>query len=217
MKIKIKEFIKGIGTIFLYFILSIIGAVLFGDFYYSNNIIVATLAQLGTYIIMLLGLGIVYQKTLYEDFISFKKEYTNIAIKNWLIGLCIMMIANIIITTFTQDIAANESANRELLTKYPISNMISMIIIGPMLEEITFRASFKKAFNKWYTFAIITGLIFGFMHIAEFNLLEFLFIIPYGALGFFFAKAYYETDNIYTSFIAHMIHNAMCVFLILLM
>ena len=127
-----------------------------------------------------------------------------------------MIISNIIITTFTNDISVNEAANRELLMTYPISNIISMVIIGPFIEEITFRLSFKNAFYKWYTFAIVTSILFGLVHIAEFKLLEFLFIIPYGALGFFFAKAMYETDNVFTSYIAHMIHNAICVVIILL-
>ena len=70
--------------------------------------------------------------------------------------------------------------------------------------------------NKWYTFAIVTGLLFGLAHIAEYTLLELLFIIPYGALGFFFAKAIYETDNIYTGYIAHLFHNSLCILLIIL-
>lgn len=214
---KILEFFKGIGTIFLYLILVIIGGRLFGDYYYANNKIIATLAQLGTYIILLIGLSLIYLKRLINDAKNFKKEYLNIALKNWIIGLGAMIISNIIIISITNDIAANESANRELLSNYPISNIISMIFIGPFIEEITFRASFKKAFTKWYTFAIATSLIFGLFHIAEFTLLELLFIIPYGALGFFFAKAFYETDNIYTSFIAHMIHNALCILIILML
>ncbi len=216
MKTKIIEFLKGIGTIALYFLLTIIGTLLLSDFYKSPNKVIATLAQLGTYTIMLLGLAFVYRKRLIADFKKFKKENINIALRNWIMGLGIMMISNLIITFFVRDIAANESANRELLFAYPISNIISMVLIGPMIEEITFRASFQKAFNKWYTFALTTGIIFGLAHIAKFELLEFLFIIPYGALGFFFAKALYETDNIYTSFIAHMTHNLLCVLLILL-
>lgn len=216
MKTKILEFLKGIGTIGLYILLTILGAFLFSKYYYSANKLIATLAQLGTYIIMLLGLCLVYHKRLIEDFKKFKKDNINIALRNWIMGLGVMMISNLIITFFVKDIAANESANRELLFSYPISNIISMVLIGPMIEEITFRASFQKAFKKWYTFALTTGIIFGLAHIAKFNLLEFLFIIPYGALGFFFAKALYETDNIYTSFIAHMTHNLLCVILILL-
>lgn len=213
---QVLEFLKGIGTIFLYFLLSVIGAILFGKYYFSNNIVVATLSQLGTYILMLIILGLVYHKRLINDFKNFKKEYLSTAFKSWLMGLAIMVISNIIITMFLKDIAVNESTNRELLLNYPISNFITMIFIGPMLEEITFRASFKKAFQKWWTFALTTGLLFGLAHIAEWNLTEFFFIIPYGALGFFFAKAFYETDNIYTSYIAHMIHNTLCVLLILL-
>jgi len=116
-----------------------------------------------------------------------------------------MMICNILIQSITGDIAANESANRELLTNFPISNIITMVFIGP------------NAFTKWYTFSLVTAIIFASFHLlAGSSLSEILYIIPYGALGFFFAKAFYETDNIYTSFIAHMVHNGICVCLIML-
>lgn len=217
MKEKALEFFKGIGTIILFILLSFIGNILLGDFYTNNNIIISTLSQLGTYIIILLGLILIYHKRLLEDLKTFKKEYIKIALKYWLIGLGIMMICNILIQSITGDIAANESANRELLTNFPISNIITMVFIGPLIEEITFRASFKKAFTKWYTFSLVTAIIFASFHLlAGSSLSEILYIIPYGALGFFFAKAFYETDNIYTSFIAHMIHNGICVCLIML-
>lgn len=217
------EILKGIGTIGLYLILEMIGAFFFGDFFFSSNLVIATLAQLGTYTIMLSGLAIVYRKRLKKDFQTFKKENIKIALKNWLIGLVAMCICNIIISIFIQDISANESANRELLNSYLISNIIIMIFIAPLIEEITFRASFKNAFKKWYTFALTTGFIFGFAHIIAglsqngFTIKELIYIFPYGTLGFFFAKAFYETDNIYTSMIAHILHNAMCVTLIILM
>lgn len=213
---KIFEFFKGIGTIFLYFILAAIGSIIFGNYYKSPNKLVAGLSQLGTYLIMLFGLCFIYRQRLINDFKNFKKENINIAFKNWLCGLGIMIISNLIISFIVKDIAANESANRELLNNLPITNMIIMVIIAPLIEEITFRASFKNAFSKWSTFAIVTGLLFGLAHIAEYNLLELLFIIPYGALGFFFAKAMYETDNIYTSYLAHFIHNGLCILLIML-
>lgn len=218
---KIIEFLKGIGTIFLYFILVAIGNSLFSDFYESSNKLIASLSQLGTYLIMLLGLSLIYHKRIIEDFKKFQKDNVNIAIKNWLCGLGVMIISNIFISFIVGNIAANESANRELLNNFPLINMIIMIVIGPFIEEITFRLSFKEAFSKWYTFALTTGLFFGFVHILAsitpgFNPLELLYIIPYGALGFFFAKAMFETDNIYTSYIAHFIHNSLCILLIML-
>lgn len=210
------EFFKGIGTIILYFIFALIGGIIFGNYYESSNKLIAGLSQLGTYLIMLAGFCLIYHKRLIEDFKSFKKDNINIALKNWICGLGVMFISNLIISFIVRDIAANESANRELLNNLPITNMITMIIIGPLIEEIAFRASFKNAFTKWYTFAIVTGFLFGLAHIAEYTLLELLFIIPYGALGFFFAKAFYETNNIYTSYIAHALHNALCILLIML-
>ena len=131
-----------------------------------------------------------------------------------------MFIANILISSFVGGVASNEEANRTLLGAYPISSIISMVFLGPLIEEITFRASFKKAFSKWYTFAIVTALLFGTAHIQSFfitfDFRELLFLIPYSSLGFFFAKAFYETDNIYTSYLAHMFHNGVCVLILLL-
>lgn len=220
MKTKILEFAKGIGTIALYFVLTFIGAILFGDLYFNSNKVIATLAQLGTYSLMFIGLSLVYHNRLKKDLKEFKKEYIKIALRNWLIGFCFMYVFNIVINIIVGDIAANETANRNILKEYPISNIISMVFLGPLIEEITFRASFKKCFTKWYTFALFTGILFGLAHtlstVIDGNIIELLFVLPYGALGFYLAKAFYDTDNIYTSFFAHMFHNSLCVFILML-
>ena len=217
---KTLEFFKGLGTILVYFVVTLICSYLFQDYYYHNNFVVATIFQILVYLILFLVLAIIYHKRLIHDLKEFKKEYVFIAFKNWMIGLGAMFIANIVISSFGGGLAANEEANRNLLAMYPISSFISMVFLGPIIEEITFRASFKKAFSKWYTFAIVTSLLFGAAHIQTFfvtyDFMELLYLIPYSALGFFFAKAFYETDNIYTSYLAHLFHNGMCVILLLL-
>lgn len=221
IEVKIWEFLKGLGTILLYFVISMTVSSLLVDYYYHQNIIIATLVQILVYVILLLILGAIYHKRLWHDFKNFKKEYVGIAIKNWIIGLGAMLICNIIISSIAGGLATNEEANRNLIALYPVSSLITMVFIGPLVEEITFRASFKKAFSKWYTFAIVTSLLFGAAHIQSFfvnkDWLELLYLIPYSSLGFFFAKAFYETDNIFTSYLAHMIHNGMCVILIILL
>ena len=219
IEIKVLEFLKGLGTILLYFVISLIVSYTLQDYYYHDNIVIATLTQILVYAILLFVLGFVYRKRLIHDFKNFKKEYIYVALKNWIIGLGIMFICNIIVSSFAGGIATNEEANRNLIALYPVSSSITMIFFGPLVEEITFRASFKKAFKKWYTFAIVTSLLFGAAHIQSFlvtkDFIELLYLLPYSALGFFFAKAFFETDNIYTSFLAHMIHNAICVILLL--
>ena len=221
IQIRILEFLKGLGTILLYFIITLICSYFFGDYYYHDNFIIATIFQLLVYVIMLIVMGFIYHKRLIHDFKNFKKEYVGIAVKNWLIGLGAMLIANILISSFVGGVAVNEEANRNLLGDYPVSSFISMVFLGPLVKEITFRASFKKAFSKWYVFAIVTALLFGAAHIQTFfvtyDYQELLYLIPYSTLGFFFAKAFYETDNIYTSYLAHMFHNGMCVTLLLLL
>ena len=217
---KTLEFFKGLGTILVYFAVTLICSYLFQDYYYHDNFVVATIFQILVYLILFLVLAIIYHKRLIHDLKEFKKEYVFIAFKNWMIGLGAMFIANIVISSFGGGLATNEEANRNLLAMYPISSFISMVFLGPIIEEITFRASFKKAFSKWYTFAIVTSLLFGAAHIQTFfvtyDFMELLYLIPYSALGFFFAKAFYETDNIYTSYLAHLFHNGMCVILLLL-
>ena len=218
---KVLGVLKGIGTIILYFIVSLFCSYLFRNYILSDNIFVASLFQVLTYVILLLIIGGIYHKRLIHDFKNFKKEYVGIALKNWIIGLGAMFIANIIISSIAGGIASNEEANRTLLGNYPVSSFISMVFLGPLVEEITFRASFKSAFSKWYIFALVTALLFGSAHISSFittkDVLELLYLIPYSTLGFFFAKAFYETDNIYTSYFAHMFHNALCVILLLLL
>ena len=217
---KTLEFLKGLGTILIYFVVTLICSYLFQDYYYHDNFVIATIFQVLVYLILFVVLALIYHKRLIHDIKTFKKEYVYVAFKNWMIGLGAMFIANILISSFGGGVATNEEANRNLLAMYPISSVISMVFLGPIIEEITFRASFKKAFSKWYTFAIVTALLFGSAHIQTFfvtyDFMELLYLIPYSALGFFFAKAFYETDNIYTSYLAHVFHNGMCVLLLLL-
>ncbi len=208
---KFKALMKGFGTIFLYFFLALLGSLVFGKYKFSQNFIIATLSQIGIYSFLLIGLGIIYHKRLIKDIHEFKKEYIGLAIRNWLIGLCFMLISNNIINNILKDIPINETLNRNLLFTYPISSIITMSLIGPLVEEITFRLSFKDAFTKMFTFALFTGFLFGLAHIAKPELTELLYIIPYGSLGFFFAKSMYETDNVYTSFISHALHNSLCI------
>ena len=55
---------------------------------------------------------------------------------------------------------------------------------------------------------ITSGLLFGLVHvIGADNPLEYLLIIPYGALGMMFAKTINETDNVYSTILLHMLHN----------
>ena len=195
-----------------------------------DNSKVLTIVNLSVYIIDVIIIFIIYRKSIFKEWHKFFKNfknYTKIAIKNWGKGFLLMILFNIIIISLVGSLASNETQNREILNQYPIFSIIAMVFLGPILEEVAFRKGFKEAFKKKELFLIFTAILFGAVHVineldySSWQALlssskELLFILPYATLGYFFGKAYYETDCIFTSIMAHMFHNGLSVALILL-
>lgn len=162
-------------------------------------------------------LFLLYRKTLLKDIsIYFKNFIKNISTgtKYWIIGLCIMMLSNIIISYYLPGGSANEEAVQSVIKQAPIYMIFSTIIYAPFIEELIFRKSIRDIIDNDYLYVIISGLTFGFVHtLAGSTIQELVYIIPYGALGSCFALMYVKTKNIYTSMAFHMIHNAIIVFI----
>ncbi len=211
---KLKYGSLGFFTIFLYIFLLF----LFNNFfdYTTNNYYLNNLLLLIPLLLVSIVLGIIYHKTLINDLKNFKKEFLNIGIRYWLLAYILMFIINNILVYFQGNIAANEEINRQMLDSVTLYAVFSMCFFGPFCEEICFRLGFRKAFSNPTLYAIFTSLLFGFLHVMNFNLNEFLFIIPYTIVGYAFALSYIKTNNIWTSIILHIIHNSVVIFLILI-
>ena len=83
------------------------------------------------------------------------------------------------------------------------------IITAPFIFAVIPLPSVFGTINKWL-FVIISALIFGYLHVSgSETLYEFIYIIPYGALGGAFAYLLHETDNIYVPIMMHAIHNGL--------
>lgn len=162
-------------------------------------------------------LFLLYRKTLLKDITLYIKYFIkNISTgtKYWIIGLCIMMLSNIIISYYFPGGSANEEAVQNIIKQVPIYMIFSTIIYAPFVEELIFRKSIRDIIDNDYLYIIISGLTFGFVHtLAGSTLHELIYIIPYGALGSCFAIMHVKTKNIYTSMTFHMIHNAIVVFI----
>lgn len=196
----------------------------------SENFWISNITYTGYYILIVLGLILLFHKPLKEQwnrFLKHWKEYSKISLSAWAKGIGLMILSNILVLSITGNMAANETQNREILNLMPLYALLVMCFIGPFIEELVFRFAFKKGFKKKYTFAIITSLIFASLHVLNsFNPLsietflanwtQILFLLPYSSLAFFFALSYYETDNIFTSTLAHIMHNTLSVIIILL-
>ena len=231
-----KEFGKGLIALFAYYYVLIIlqdiaGIILKSLNWSLDNFWVSNFANLLVNIFSLLIMIFIFRKTLKKEWQIFKenkKENLAIGRKYWLIGLLIMIVSNIIITSIIGlGTAENEEVNRSLLKVYPIYASFAMIISIPIIEELTFRAGFKKAFKSATFFAIFSGLLFGSAHLlASFDTLtieafktnwkQFLHIIPYGALGISFGLAYAKTNTIFTSIFYHILHNFITIALLVL-
>ena len=164
-------------------------------------------------IILLFVLFLIYRKDLIRDWDKFRANvFDNLdeGIKYWFLGLVGMVASNLIINfVFKGGQAGNEQAVQDYIKYLPWLMLINVGFLGPMVEELVFRKTFRDAIKNKWLFIIISGLIFGGMHVvgSYTGLVDLLFIIPYSCLGFAFAAAYYNTDTIFTSITLHMIHN----------
>ena len=213
-KVKIKKWLIFLGILFLFLYLDY----LIIYFYYIGG---SDLKNLSLYdkiiilffkyivlIIMFIIIDHKYLKEKWRDFIKNFKKYLPIAFKNWLIGFLVMITSNIIISQFISGIGQNESSVQNLITKLPVIAIILTTVFAPLVEEMVFRKYLQPCVDNKILYMILSGFIFGFIHISiETNILELFLIIPYGALGFMFAKTINETDNIYTTIMMHMFHN----------
>lgn len=177
----------------------------------SNNTYLILI--ISKYIVFIIVFYFMYHKYLKEKWVDFKinfKKYTKIAFRDWITGFLIMITSNLIISFFFSGLGENEEEVQSLISLAPWVAFIMTSFLAPITEEIIFRKSLKDAINNKYLFMILSGFIFGLIHvISANNPLEYLLIIPYGAMGFVFAKTLYETDNIYTTIMVHAFHNAM--------
>lgn len=152
-----------------------------------------------------------------KDFFQNFKKYVKISFHYWFIGFLIMIISNIIINILFSGLGQNEQQVQTLISKTPFFAFLLTTIFAPITEEMVFRKYLQDCFNNKKYFMIFSGLIFGFVHVMGYdNPLEYLLIIPYGALGYMFAKLLDETDNIYCSIMMHMFHNGVLTLLAIL-
>ena len=207
---------KGILTFFVFYyswIFQYIPVIIFNIDVTSISDSLNILLSAFSSIIVCFILLFMYRKELKEEFIKFKNNFSfnmDTGIKCWLAGLFCMMIFNIIISViFKGGTAGNEETIQSMIGTLPWMMIISAGILAPWNEEIVFRKTLRNVFKNKYLFMITSGLVFGLAHVVG-NVntwTDWLFVLPYGSLGFAFALAYNKTDTIFTPMIFHMIHN----------
>ena len=168
-------------------------------------------------IIMYLGMFIlmvgVFFKQLVHDFKIFKKyfrEYMGLILKTWLKSLFVMILLGIILQLITNTTQSNnQQALQKMFNVYPIFVVILSTLYAPFAEELMFRGVFRKFINSKYLFILVSGILFGLLHVIDDSktLAEFSYIIVYSSLGMFLASLYYKTNNLWTNITFHFLQN----------
>ena len=220
---KVLYTLKTLGLILLLITFSYIPLIVFNinlkELSYNSKIIYSLICDLLLLIIFIL----IYKKDIIKDFKNYFnkniKKNLKLSLKYWLLGLCIMIASNVLISTIISDgIPQNEEIVRQLINKAPLFMIFELIIFAPITEEIIFRRSIKDIINNKNIYILVSGLFFGFMHIVKYIKapIDIIYIIPYAALGIIFAKLYKKTDNIFSTITIHSIHNTFTLILYLI-
>ena len=87
------------------------------------------------------------------------------------------------------------------------------MLFAPVVEELVFRLSLKKIFSNKWVFVILSGLVFGSMHVFnDFHTFsDLLYIIPYSTPGIAFALMLKDSDNILVPMFFHFLHNGILI------
>lgn len=187
----------------------------------TSNIRLAVLFSTFSDAILLLLLLLIYRKDLLEEWKKFKDKFLyNIGtgLIYWILGIFIMFTANIVLfIVFKSSASNNEQLVRSFVTSFPLIMGVNVCIVAPIVEEIVFRKTLKDIFKNRFVFAAVSFLLFGGAHVVRqaTSLVDWLYIIPYGVMGFVFALADYKTDTVCTSMFTHILHNTLSLIMIL--
>lgn len=212
---------KCIITILLYFLYqsnflpTLIKKIGINIFTFSNPYKLLALGL--TDLVYILVLIIMFRKEIMKGIKDLKSNLLsrmNIAVKCWLIGCLIMFTSSFIISLIVKkDVSTNEELVRESIKLAPLYMLFTCSFVAPIFEEMVFRNALNELIKKKWLFIFLSGLIFGGLHVlgSYSNVLDLLYIIPYGAMGSAFAYLLVKTKNITLPILIHMIHNTILV------
>ena len=218
MKNKLKNIIKTLGLFILFFTISAIPILIFNIDITKFTTLDALLYTFFCNITFLIIIIACYIKTLKKDFKSFFKNFINNfeeSFKYYLIGVAIMIISNLIITlVLGGGVGENEELVRSYIDIAPLLMFVEVAIYAPFAEELLFRKSIRDLIKNKWIYILVSGGIFGALHVTGINsMFDLLYLIPYCSLGFTFAFIYSKTDNIFSTITIHSMHNAVTLIL----
>jgi len=172
---------------------------------------------------------LLYSKNMNKDFADTKnsfKTFINRVLKYFAVFF-VLKIGSAIVTSivgFAIGAEIGESENQNMIIKItesaPLMMIISSVILAPIVEEGIFRLGLRKVISNDYLFIVLSGLIFGLMHIFPTDLslsVALTYGITYVTMGIYLAYIYVDTDNIWINIIIHALNNLISMLAIITM
>jgi len=151
-----------------------------------------------------------FKKDLKKYIKNFKKDMPKY-LDYWAISYALMMGSSIVINLLIpQSTATNQEILDNLFTRVPFYVIISSVLFAPIMEETIFRLCLRNVFKSDKTFIIISGFVFGALHVVGSfeSFADLAQIIPYSIPGFVFAYTLVKSKNIFIPISLHFFHNA---------
>lgn len=170
-----------------------------------------TVAYFFTYFTSSLIFLFIYKDKLKNDLKNIRNDLNTKNIIIIVLFLVLSFISNIILVNLLKQEASNQEIAVSMLTSFPLLGILAICLFGPFVEEIIYRLPYKK---NWLSI-IISTIVFTFVHISNFSLIQILFFIPYLFLSISFSFAYFKNENIILSTTTHILNNLISVVLLL--
>ncbi len=185
---------------------------------------IALPTMIGTCLSTLVFLVIVFDRTkeVANDFAMRLQKKKLLAI---LIFFAIYFVANIVLNAliyFFHDVVfnlsgeigsnQNQSSLESTIKTAPLVAFLAIVVLGPLMEEIAFRYALIGSFKSKRVGVLVSVIVFASMHllasIGTGTLLNDLWTLPsYLLMGTILALIYVRTDNLFYSYLFHMINN----------
>ena len=128
----------------------------------------------------------------------------------WAIAFVLMIASNALITMLLPNsVATNQAAINDMMKTVPFYIIISSVLYAPIVEETIFRLSIRKLFKNDKIFILISGFVFGALHVVGSfeRFADLAYILAYSIPGFVFAYALVKSKNIFVPMSLHIFHN----------
>ena len=202
-------------------LLSILGELIFMWFMDTNSVEFLLVINSFRYLLAGGAMGFV----IWHDWKNFKPSlnrwWTYLAGVGFAWGLIIVsIIVNIVIgTLYPTETNQNQTLVNSLISSYPLISLLLLGIIGPIVEEFTYRVglfTLLRRVNKWVAY-IVTPLVFALIHFnffagsAEGYINELLNLPSYIIAGVVLTVLY-DNFGLSTSVVAHCGNNLISIF-----